>query len=188
MHCLWPVVPCTSLAPHCLTASHTPYNTCTVITALRTGAQNMFPGVHHASLCLLNTNHTSVDVYTILGEGAQSPPYTSVAVAPGTLIYHALHSSTPVFIPDIISFSGPYSDLQFMHFVMGLRSVACLPLGLTQQQAVGVLRLGFDEPREWFELDKVRGISFAREWFELDKVRGAILRAWYQLCHRSGLS
>ena len=49
----------------------------------------------------------------------------------------------------------PLACLQFMHFVMGLQSMTCLPLVISNQRILGVLRLGFDEPRNWVEQEKV---------------------------------
>lgn len=51
--------------------------------------------------------------------------------------------------------SGPYSDVQFMRFVLGLKSVACLPLVVASSRIIGVLRLGFQEPWDWNEQEKV---------------------------------
>lgn len=95
-------------------------------------------------------------MYTFLGEGSQKPPRINVAVAPGTLIFHVLHNCQPVFISNIATFPGPYSDVQFMRFVLGLRSVACLPLVVANTRILGVLRLGFDDAWIWEEQEKVR--------------------------------
>jgi hypothetical protein len=52
--------------------------------------------------------------------------------------------------------AGPYSDVQFMRFVLGLKSVACLPLVTAQQRILGVLRLGFEDAWAWDDNEKVR--------------------------------
>lgn len=116
--------------------------------------QGVFPRVHHASFCLLNSSRTSVNMYTFLGEGSQKPPRINVAVAPGTLIFHVLNNCQPVFVSDIATFPGPYSDVQFMRFVLGLRSVACLPLVVANARILGVLRLGFEAPCQWAEHER----------------------------------
>lgn len=51
--------------------------------------------------------------------------------------------------------SGPYSDVQFMRFVLNLKSVACLPLVSLNGRMLGVLRLGFEESCPWSDKDKV---------------------------------
>lgn len=112
------------------------------------------PQVHHASFCLLNSSRTCVNMYTFLGEGSQKPPRINVTVAPGTLIFHVLNNCQPVFVSNIASFPGPYSDVQFMRFVLGLRSVACLPLVVANARILGVLRLGFEAPWQWVEHEK----------------------------------
>ena len=43
--------------------------------------QGVFPGVHHASFCLLSSGRTSVNMYTFIGDGAQKPPQINVTVA-----------------------------------------------------------------------------------------------------------
>ncbi len=62
--------------------------------------------VHHASFCLVNAARTSVNMYTIIGEGSQKAPRLNVAVAPSTLIYHVLNNYQPLFISNIPTFSG----------------------------------------------------------------------------------
>lgn len=42
-----------------------------------------------------------------------------------------------------------------MRFVLGLRSVACLPLVVLGSRILGVLRLGFETPCAWGEHEKV---------------------------------
>lgn len=116
--------------------------------------KGIYPGVHHASFCLLNSGRVSVNMYTFIGEGSNKPPRMSVAVAPGTLIYYVLNKCQPVFISNIVTFPGPYSDVQFMRFVLGLKSVACLPLVVSGSRLLGVLRLGFEEAWQWEEQEK----------------------------------
>ena len=117
--------------------------------------QGIFPNVSHASICLLNASRHSVNIYTFLGEGADKPPRLKVSVVPGTLIYHVLHNCCPIFIKDMNTYSGPYSDVQFMRFVLGLRSLACLPLVVDGLRILGVLRLGFEGEKQWGEQEKV---------------------------------
>ncbi|KAJ9524486.1 hypothetical protein QJQ45_019550, partial [Haematococcus lacustris] len=119
-----------------------------------TAISGIFPQVHHASFCLLNSARTSVNMYTFLGEGSSKPPRMNVAVAPGTLIFHVLNNCTPMFISNTTNFPGPYSDVQFMRFVLGLRSVACLPLVMANARILGVLRLGFKDMWHWAEQEK----------------------------------
>ncbi len=122
----------------------------------------IFPGVHHASFCLLSSGRSSVNMYTFIGDGAQKPPQISEPVAAGTMIYHVLHSCKPVFVNDIAA-SFPTanngSDIQYMRFVLGLKCIACLPLFATSQRQnsgriLGVLRLGFEHPRKWIESER----------------------------------
>ncbi len=42
-----------------------------------------------------------------------------------------------------------------MRFVLGLKSIACLPLVSAQGRVLGVLRLGFQVPWEWTDPEKV---------------------------------
>eukprot|EP00798_Chlamydomonas_sp_ICE-L_P012036 gene12036-15138_t len=119
--------------------------------------ENIFPGVNHASFCLLKASMTAVNIYTVLGEGAQRPPRVNVAVAPGTLILHVLRSCQPIFISDIMTFPGPCSDVQFMRFVLGLKAVACVPLVVANSRILGFLRLGFAQSCIWEETDKAQG-------------------------------
>ncbi len=46
-----------------------------------------------------------------------------------------------------------------MRFVLGLKSAACLPLVSPTGRVLGVLRLGFQEPWEWTDSEKVRGAA-----------------------------
>jgi hypothetical protein len=55
--------------------------------------------------------------------------------------------------------AGPYSDVQFMRFVLNLKSVACLPLVVASTRMLGVLRLGFEEMWQWNEQEKVRPLE-----------------------------
>ena len=71
------------------------------------------------------------------------------------MIFHVLNSCKPVFVNDIATFTGTGPDVQFMRFVLGLKCIACLPLFVANQRILGVLRLGFDEPRGWPEQEKV---------------------------------
>lgn len=124
--------------------------------------KGIFPGVAHASFCLLNSTRNCVNMYTFLGDGSRKPPRINVAVAPGTLIYHVLHNCQPVFISNVAAFPGPYADVQFMRFVLSLRSVACLPLVVAGSRVLGVLRLGFEEQWNWTEQEKVRSRGVGR--------------------------
>ncbi|GIL54291.1 hypothetical protein Vafri_9852 [Volvox africanus] len=119
-----------------------------------TAMRGIFPGVAHASFCLLNSTRNCVNMYTFLGDGCRRPPRINVAVAPGTLIYHVLHNCQPVFINNVAAFPGPYADVQFMRFVLNLRSVACLPLVMAGSRVLGVLRLGFEDWWNWTEHEK----------------------------------
>ena len=78
------------------------------------------------------------------------------------MIFHVLNSCKPVFVNDISTFTGTGSDVQFMRFVLGLKCIACLPLFVANQRILGVLRLGFDDPRGWPEQEKVRACVCAR--------------------------
>ncbi|GIL74060.1 hypothetical protein Vretimale_4983 [Volvox reticuliferus] len=119
-----------------------------------TAMRGIFPGIAHASFCLLNSTRNCVNMYTFLGDGSRRPPRINVAVAPGTLIYHVLHNCQPVFINNVAAFPGPYADVQFMRFVLNLRSVACLPLVVAGSRVLGVLRLGFEDWWNWTEHEK----------------------------------
>jgi hypothetical protein len=95
-------------------------------------------------------------MYTFIGDGVQKPPQINVTVSPGTMIYHVLNTCKPVFVNDITTFSGNGPDIQFMRFVLGMNCIACLPLFVANQRILGVLRLGFAEPRGWPEQERVR--------------------------------
>jgi hypothetical protein len=49
---------------------------------------------------------------------------------------------------------GTYTDLHFMRLVLGLESVACLPL-VVNMRVLGVLRLGYGHTTEWEEQEQV---------------------------------
>lgn len=51
--------------------------------------------------------------------------------------------------------AGRYTDLQFMRLVLGLESVACLPL-MSSTHMQGVLCLGYSFPIDWNSLEQVR--------------------------------
>lgn len=52
--------------------------------------------------------------------------------------------------------AGPFTDVQFMRFVLGVQSVACIPLTVEGSPTLGVLRLGFDTPYSWPAIEQVR--------------------------------
>lgn len=81
--------------------------------------------------------------------------------------------------------AGPYSDVQFMRFVLGLKSVTCLPLVVAGSRILGVLRLGFEDSWNWVEHEKVGGQPYAFR-FPCSRVAmglpGAICLAWTGRC------